>query len=210
MRGNARRPADTRVLYLIGDDGCDKSALFEFLELEQEELNQEINVYVKLLPATVSSAPALELYDFPTDRMIRGAMAVYLRLLPPPSSLLYFTKEGASERDICEWVRLLQEGQVGARLLFLSDVTSYLEREKILTRLAREFEAVLDATFFLKLEPCAFRSSFGGLRERGVAVDRARCLRPTLARRVLAGLERTARALRRRCGRARLEAQSVV
>jgi hypothetical protein len=30
------RPADTRVIYLIGDDGCDKSALFSFLELEPE------------------------------------------------------------------------------------------------------------------------------------------------------------------------------
>jgi hypothetical protein len=85
------------------------------------------------------SGGALEVYEFPTDRVIRSATALYLRLLPPPVSVLYFLKDGASDRDICEWIRILDDCQVGARVVFLSDVTTYLEREKILTRLAREF-----------------------------------------------------------------------
>ena len=137
-------------------------------------------------------------------------MAVYLKLLPPATSILYFTKEGASERDICEWVTVLHDCQVTARLLFLSDVTTYLEREKILTRLAREFEAVLDVTFFVRLEPYAFRRSFERLQECGVDVERARCLKPTLGRKLVAAFERMARALRRRCVRGQGEAESVV
>jgi hypothetical protein len=163
---------------------------------------------VKLLPSVPPSA--IEVYDFPTDRMIRGAMAVYLKLLPAAGSVLYFTKEGASERDVCEWIRVLHEGQVAARLLFLSDVTTYLEREKILTRLAREFEAVLDVTFFVKLEPYAFRRAFDRLEQSGVAVGSAACLKPTFARKVVAGIERVAKTLRRRCGGGVGEAESVV
>lgn len=71
--------------------------------------------------------------------MVRSAMGLYFNLLPPASSLLYFMKDGASEKDICEWIRVLNDSQVQAKVVFISDVTTYLEREKILTRLAREF-----------------------------------------------------------------------
>lgn len=105
MRGAAQeKKHETRTLYIIGDDGCDKSPIFDMLELEQEELNHEINVYVKVLPPNPNkpdSSESIELYDFPTDRVIRPAMALYLRLLPAASCILYFMKEGASERDIC-------------------------------------------------------------------------------------------------------------
>jgi hypothetical protein len=74
---------------------------------------------------------------------------------------------------------------VAARVVFLSDVTTYLEREKILTRLAREFDSVLDITFFVKLEPYAFRRSFPELEQCGAVVNSANCLKPTIGRKLM-------------------------
>lgn len=49
----------------------------------------------------------------------------------------------------------------------------------------REFQAVLDSTFFLKLEPYAFRTAFDRLHQLGVNINTANCLKPTFPRKVL-------------------------
>jgi hypothetical protein len=53
-------------------------------------------------------------------------MGLYLKLLPPPTAILYCLKEGASEKDIIEWIKVLHQGSITAKVLFLSDVTTYL------------------------------------------------------------------------------------
>jgi hypothetical protein len=36
-------------------------------------------------------------------------MDLYLKLLPAASCVLYFMKDGASEKDICEWIKVLHQ-----------------------------------------------------------------------------------------------------
>ena len=40
-------PSIMTSFLLIGDDGANKSMFFDYLQIEPDELNQEINVYVK-------------------------------------------------------------------------------------------------------------------------------------------------------------------
>lgn len=43
----APRFQEITSLILIGDEGVDKTFIFRYFDIDEEELNQEINIYVK-------------------------------------------------------------------------------------------------------------------------------------------------------------------
>jgi ABC-type antimicrobial peptide transport system permease subunit len=151
------RLSGIKSIYLVGDEGCDKSFIFDFLELEQEELNHEINIYVKVF----ENMSSVELYDFPGDKLLRSAMELYLKLLPQPISIVYFIRSDGIEKDLVDWIQIFRKCDVSSKIVFVSDVTTYMEREKILNRIAKEFEInILDVILFVTLEPYSFRRAF--------------------------------------------------
>lgn len=82
---------------------------------------------------------SLELYDFPCDKLVRNAMELYLKLLPQPANIVYFIKSEGTEKDIGDWMQNLKKWGVASKVIFISDVSTYMEREKILNRIGKEF-----------------------------------------------------------------------
>lgn len=82
---------------------------------------------------------SLELYDFPCDKLVRNAMELYLKLLPQPVSIVYFIKSEGTEKDVGEWMMNLKKWGMISKVIFISDVSTYMEREKILIRIGKEF-----------------------------------------------------------------------
>ena len=141
-------PRRTITYYLVGDDAANKSYFFHSLGVTEEENSQEVNVYVQPIDHNL----AIELYDFPNDKTLRPALELYLHILEPPTLILYFLSIDARGKDIAEWVRRLYESHPHTRLLFVSDVNTYSEREKLLNRVGKEFELnVVEHVCFVNL-----------------------------------------------------------
>ena len=67
----------------------------------------------------------------------------------------------------------------------MADVSTYLEREKIIVRIGREFEdSVVEHICFSGLDPMAFGKMFAEMDGIGVTVAEAVCLRPTFRQRL--------------------------
>ena len=125
----------TTTLFLIGDQSSNKSPFYRYLQLEEPEDLQETTLTIKQL----SQNKYIQIYDFPTDKILRPALELYFRILGKPELIVYFLRREASEREMGQWIGLLKESHLSSRLHFISEADCYLEREKVIGRLAKQF-----------------------------------------------------------------------
>ena len=53
--------------------------------------------------------------------MVRPALNLYLKILAEPTLILYFLKQDATHKEICEWIKLLKEDYLDERIVFVSE-----------------------------------------------------------------------------------------
>lgn len=91
----------------------------------------------------------------------------------------------SSNKEIQEWVRTLKKTHQFFRVVFVSDVSTYFEREKVIGRVAREFqEKILENICFSTLEPNSISKMLENVDSIGIRLSTAVCLKPTFRERL--------------------------
>lgn len=126
----------TTTFYLVGDDNAEKQSFYQHFNLSPPGESQEIIITIH----QVDIDSFVEIYDFPTDKMLRQALQLYFNILPHPTLILYFLKSDSTEGEIQQWVNILKLTHLRSRMVFVSDVLTYRDREKMIVRVGKEFD----------------------------------------------------------------------
>ena len=65
----------------------------------------------------------IEVYEFSTDRFIRQYLDVYFEILPKPSIILYCADLESSQKEIQEWIQLIEDEEQS--IVFVSDIKTH-------------------------------------------------------------------------------------